>query len=212
MMLPPRDRVRGPTLPPTDMPEATPRKILVCHRDAARRAELQSALESLGHAVVAAVGKRWDVVELARKHRPEVILSSLRLEDGDSIDALVEVSREDPVPSVIVTTRTDLEAVERALDDHVMAYLVEPVTAADLQPTIVLVLSRFEEFQALRREVDTLKSAMEARKVIEKAKGQLMKAKQLPEADAYRLMQKLASEKRRKLVEIAEAILLTGGL
>ena len=91
--------------------------------------------------------------------------------------------------------------------DHILAYLVKPIKQADLEPAIGIAMRRFEQFQALRKETSDLKQALEDRKVIEKAKGVLMKKAGLDEHDAFRRLQKLASDKNRKLIEIAQMIL-----
>jgi response regulator NasT len=91
--------------------------------------------------------------------------------------------------------------------DHIMAYLVKPIKQSDLAPTIMIAVRRFEQFEALRKEASDLRQALSDRKVIEKAKGILMKKTGLDEADAFRRLQNVASEKNRKLVEIATMIL-----
>jgi response regulator NasT len=88
-----------------------------------------------------------------------------------------------------------------------MAYLVEPIKQADLEPAIAIAMHRFEQFQALRKETTDLRQALENRKIIEKAKGILMKKAGLDEQAAFRRLQKLASDKNRKLIDIAQSIL-----
>jgi response regulator NasT len=88
-----------------------------------------------------------------------------------------------------------------------MAYLVKPIKQADLEPAIGIAMRRFEQFQALHKETADLKQALENRKIIEKAKGILMKRAGLDENDAFRRLQKLASDKNRKLIDIAQTIL-----
>lgn len=186
--------------------EATQR-ILVAHHNPERRLELEDLLRSIGHSVVATVGTRHELIAAVDRTEVNVIVSSLRLADGDGIEALITASQDDPIPSVIVTPRTEQEAVLHALDDHVMAYLVEPVTANDLRPTIQLVVNRFEQFKELRQEVDDLRAALAARKVIERAKGLLMQRDAIDENAAHRLLQQLANDRRKKLIEIAHAVL-----
>ena len=89
-----------------------------------------------------------------------------------------------------------------------MGYLVKPIKQTDLDPAIALAMRRFEQFQALRREAADLRQALEDRKVIERAKGILMRRSHLDEQESFRRMQKLASEKSRKLVDIAQMILI----
>ncbi len=87
-----------------------------------------------------------------------------------------------------------------------MGYLVKPIKQADLEPAIVLAMRRFEQFQDLRREAADLRQALEDRKIIERGKGILMKKASLDENDAFRRLQKLASERNLKLVEIARIL------
>ena len=108
---------------------------------------------------------------------------------------------------LLVSAHHDPETVRRAEADYVMAYLVKPIKQADLEPAITIAFRRFEQFQALRKESADLKQALEDRKTIEKAKGILMKKSALDEHAAFRRLQKLASDKNKKLIEIARSIL-----
>ena len=127
--------------------------------------------------------------------------------DMDGIDAAAQIYRKEAIPVILVSAYHDAEFIRRAEADHIMAYLVKPIKQADLEPAIGIAMRRFEQFQALRKETTDLKQALEDRKIIEKAKGILMKKAGLDEHDAFRRLQKLASDKNRKLVEIAQIIL-----
>ena len=125
----------------------------------------------------------------------------------DGIEAAIQIYRERPVPVILVSAHHDTAIVERAEADHVMAYLVKPIRQHDLAPTIAIAMHRFEQFQALRQETADLRQALTDRKAIERAKGILMKKTGLDEPEAFRRLQKLASEKNCKLVEIAVMLL-----
>lgn len=182
--------------------------ILVAHGDEGTLSILVSTLESLSHRVVARVTTGKELVAEARQRDPDLIISNVELRDMDGIEALIEASRHDPKPSVIVAKKEHMDKVEKALEDHVMAYLVEPVTEDDLRPTIYLVRRRFEQFQELKDKVDTLEEALEARKTVEKAKGIVMRTKGLDEESAYQFLRKLSNDRRKKIAEVAEAVLL----
>jgi len=107
----------------------------------------------------------------------------------------------------LVSAYHDAELIARAEADHIMGYLVKPIKQADLEPVIALAMRRFEQFQALRKETSDLRQALEDRKIIERAKGILMKKAKLEEHDAFRRLQRLASDNNLKLVEIARIIL-----
>ena len=111
------------------------------------------------------------------------------------------------MPVILVSAFHDAALIERAEMDHIMGYLVKPIKQSDLGPTIAIAVSRFAQFQALHKEAADLRQALSDRKIIERAKGILMKKANLDEAAAFRRLQKLASDKNRKLVEIASIIL-----
>jgi len=125
----------------------------------------------------------------------------------DGIDAAIALYKDAPVPVILVSAYHDAELVERAEADHIMGYLVKPIKQADLGPVISLAMRRFEQFQELRKEAADLRQALEDRKLIERAKGLLMKKAGLDEASAFRRLQKLASDKNLKLVEVARILL-----
>jgi len=97
--------------------------------------------------------------------------------------------------------------VHRAEADHVMAYLVKPIGQADLAPAIAVAISRFQELQALRKETGDLKQALADRKVIEQAKGILMKVTGVDEKDAYKRLQQLAADKNQRVIDAAQSVL-----
>jgi response regulator NasT len=165
-------------------------------------------LPPLGHTVVGTASTGSELVALCRAQRPDLVITDIKMPDMDGIDAAMEVCREQPVPVILVSAFHEPELLERAEANHVLAYLVKPIKAADLVPAIGIALRRFEQFQALQQEAADLRQALDDRKVIERAKGVLMKRARLDEAEAFRRMQKLASEKSRKLVDIATAILV----
>jgi two-component system, response regulator PdtaR len=127
--------------------------------------------------------------------------------DMDGLDAAAAIYNERPTPVILVTGYTDHELIERAENSHVMAYLVKPIKSAELEPTIILATRRFQEFQTLQDETADLKKALNDRKTIERAKGLMMKHLDVDEQEAFRRLQKLASSKNKKLIEISNMIL-----
>ena len=125
----------------------------------------------------------------------------------DGIDAAAEVNRQHEVPVVLVSAHTEGELLARSGAAYTLSYLVKPIKQADLEPAIGIAMRRFDQFQALRKETADLKQALEDRKVIEKAKGVLMKKAGLDENEAFRRLQRLASDRNRKLIEVAQMIL-----
>ena len=184
-----------------------PLKTILAHAHPEQRAELKTALKELGHEVICDCDSCEALMETARRERPNLILAGVDLKDGDGIQALVHLADEIAVPAIVVTKRTSLQVVERAMLDHVMAYLVEPVEVREIKPTIHLVLKRFEQFQELQSEVESLKQALAERKIIERAKGLLMKGEDLDEEGAYKKLRRMATDGRIRLVDAAERLL-----
>src|SRR5262249_51848673 len=137
---------------------------------------------------------------------PDLVITDIKMPDMDGIDAASRIYRDGPVPIILVSAYHDSEFIRRAEADHVLAYLVKPIKQADLEPAIAIALRRFEQFQALRKESADLKQALEDRKLIERAKGLMMKKAGLGEQEAFTKLQRLASNKNKKLVEIAQMI------
>jgi response regulator NasT len=183
-------------------------RIAIADDEPDMRDYFQKSLLRLGHKVVAVAENGRQLVEQCRAMRPDLVITDIKMPDMDGIDAAVQIYKDRPVPVILVSAYHDAALLERAEADHILGYLVKPITQANLEPAIGLSMRRFAQFEALRREAADLRQALEDRKVIEKAKGVLMKKVGLEEQDAFRRLQKLASEKSRKLVEIANMILV----
>jgi two-component system, response regulator PdtaR len=166
----------------------------------------RKALERLGHYVVAEAETGRELIDRCRELQPELVITDIQMPDMDGIDAASELAREQAIPVILVSAFHDDEYIERARQNHILAYLVKPITDTDLQPAIAIAMDRFQEFQALRRETNDLKQALEDRKLIERAKGILMKRTGLDEPNAFRRLQKTATSKSMKLVDIARTI------
>lgn len=169
----------------------------------------QTILPSLGHEVVSVSGNGRDLVEACRLHKPDLAITDIKMPDMDGIEAAIQIYKHHPLPVILVSAHHDHEFIRRAEADHILAYLVKPIKQSDLEPAISLAVRRFEQFEALRKETVDLRHALEDRKTIEKAKGLLMKKTGLDENEAFRRLQRLASDRNKKLVEIAQMILIT---
>jgi response regulator NasT len=185
-----------------------PLRIAVADDERDMRDFFREFLPPLGHTVVGAASTGSELVALCRDERPDLVITDIKMPDMDGIDAARAACDERPVPIILVSAFHDQQLLDRAEEDYVLAYLVKPIKATHLVPAINIALRRFEQFQDLRKEAADLRQALEDRKVIERAKGALMKRTGLDESEAFRRMQKLASEKSRKLVDIAGAILV----
>ncbi len=164
-------------------------------------------LPRLGHEVVSAASTGRELVEHCRALRPDLVITDISMPDMDGIDAADAIYKEAPVPVILVSAHHDPDLIARAQADHILAYLVKPIKQAQLEPAIGIAMRRFEQFESLRQEACDLRQALEDRKVIERAKGILMKKAGLNEQDAFRRLQKLASDRNAKLADLARMIL-----
>ena len=182
---------------------ASPLNVVVADDDRASREALRELLSRLGHRVATA-DSGGHLVEVCRASPPDLVIGDVRMPGLDGIEAAAEVNRGRDTPVILMSAYDEDGLLTRAGAEHaVMAYLVKPVRAADVKAAIALALARFEQFRAIRRETAGLRQALEDRKVIERAKGILMKRLRVDEEDAYRRLRKLSGDRNRKLVEVA---------
>ena len=181
-------------------------RIAIADDEPDMRDYFQEVLPRLGHTVVALAQNGRELVDLCRATNPDLVITDIKMPDMDGIDAANKIYQERPVPVILVSAHHDANLIQRAETDHIMGYLVKPIKQADLKPTIAITVHRFEQFQAMHKEATDLRQALADRKMIERAKGILMKKGNLDEPEAFRRLQKLASEKNHKLVEIATII------
>ena len=184
-----------------------PLRIALADDDPEARDGLQQALALLGHEVVAAAGDGDGLVAACRAESPDLVIVDVHMPGLDGVEAARRIYAESPVPVVLVSAHPDPPALDAAERGHVLAFLVKPIRHADLEPALVVAVSRFDQLQALRRETADLRQALEDRKLIERAKGALMRRTGLSEDEAFRRLQRLASDRNRKLVDVARMIL-----
>ncbi len=181
-------------------------RIAVAEDDPNLLAFYKEALSRLGHTVVATARTGNELIEQCRRTQPELVLTDIQMPDMDGIEAAARIYRDNPIPVILVSGYHDADFIRRAQENHVLAYLIKPVQDADLATAIAIAYGRFEEFQALRQEAADLRQALADRKVIEQAKGILMKRAGLDEQAAFRRMRRLAMDQNAKLVDIAQMI------
>jgi response regulator NasT len=164
-------------------------------------------LPRLGHEVVAVAEDGAQLLEQCRQVHPDLIIADVKMPGVSGLDAVEALQREQPAPVVLVTAHADPARVERAQAAGVQAYLVKPITENDLAPAIALARQQFQQVQALRKEAGDLRQALEDRKIIERAKGVIVKRLAVAEEEAYRKLRKFASDRNRKLIEVAQVVL-----
>jgi response regulator NasT len=170
------------------------------------REYLQEVLPRLGHQVVVAAADGRQLVEAARLARPDLVITDIKMPGLDGIEAALALNQAGPVPVVLLSAHDDEELVRRASTEGVLAYLVKPISEADLKTTIPVAMQRFRQSRALAEEAAGLRQALEDRKLIERAKGVVMKRLRIEEEDAFRRLRMLASNQNRKLIDVCRQV------
>ena len=183
-------------------------RVVIADDDPIIRMDLREMLTDLNYQVVGEAADGKNAVALARDLKPELVIMDIRMPEMDGIEAAQTLTQESIAPVLLLTAYSEPELVRRATEAGVVGYLVKPFREAQLGPAIEVTLGRFREFQQLHKELGDLKEALEARKVIDRAKGMLMDRFGLSEADAFRRIQKRSMDTRKSMREVAEAILL----
>ena len=168
-------------------------------------------LERAGYEVVAEARDGREAVALASEHLPDLAVMDVKMPELDGIEAARQVLEQRQIPIVMLTAFSEAALVGRAVDAGVFGYLVKPFRESDLLPAIEAARARHAELQALRDEAGSLRDALEARKLIERAKGLLMEKDGLSEAEAFARLRGASQQTGRPLRDVAEAILATFG-
>ena len=166
-------------------------------------------LERAGFQVVAEARDGREAVELAAERQPDLAVMDVKMPELDGIDAARQMLEQRQIPIVMLTAFSEAALVGRAVDAGVFGYLVKPFRESDLLPAIEAARARHAELQALRDEAGSLRDALEARKLIERAKGLLMEKEGLSEQDAFARLRKASQVSGRPLKVVAEAVVAT---
>lgn len=182
-------------------------RVAVADDDPGVREVLAKMLRALGYEMAFEAATGRELVDQFVAVGADLVMTDIQMPDMDGLEAAGLIYGNSATPVILLSGHCDRALIERAEENHIFAYLLKPITQLQLEPAIALAMRRHEEFQAMKHEADDLRQTLADRKLIERAKGLLMKHLNLDEQDAFRKLQKLASSKNKKLVEIAEMVL-----
>jgi two-component system, response regulator PdtaR len=184
-----------------------PLRVLIAEDEALIRLDLREMLEEEGFDVVGEAADGEQAVRLAQQLNPDLVICDVKMPKMDGIAAAAQITEARIAPVVMLTAFSQRDLIERARDAGAMAYLVKPFQKRDLLPAIEMATSRFAEIRALEAEVSGLRERLEARKLIERAKGALMTKHGLSEPEAFRWIQRAAMDNRTSMRAVAELVL-----
>ena len=180
-------------------------RILVAEDETIIRLDLVEMLTESGYEVVAEAENGAVAIELAKKLKPDLAILDVKMPEMDGITAAEQIITLAPV--LMLTAFSQRELVERARDAGVMAYIVKPFSISDLVPAIEIAISRHRQMKSLEAEVADLYERLETRKIIDRAKGILMKAMGLTEPESFSWIQKTAMDRRISMKQVAQAVI-----
>lgn len=182
-------------------------RILIAEDEAIIRLDLKEMIEELGHLVI---GEAWDgeaALELAESLKPDLAILDIKMPGPNGIEVAKAITAAKICPVIMLTAYSQKSLVDEAVKAGAMAYLVKPFDKADLMPAVEVARSRYLEMNELEDQVKDLEERLETRKIIERAKGMLMKKLEMGEAEAFRQLQKWSMDRQLSLKQVSEAVL-----
>jgi two-component system, response regulator / RNA-binding antiterminator len=198
--------------PVTSLPSDAALKILVIDENPIRRPILEAGLREAGFANVVLVKNTTGLLDQVYRIDPDVILIDLENPSRDVLEQMFQVSRIVRRPTAMFVDQSDRATIEAAVDAGVSAYIVDGLKKERVKHILDLCISRFNAFARLQGELDRAKSQLEARKVIDRAKGILMKLKGLSEEEAYALLRTTAMNEKRRIADVAQSVITAAEL
>jgi response regulator NasT len=187
-------------------------KIVIVDESPIRAAILEEGLREAGYTGVVHISEMQSLLARIYALDPDVILIDLENPSRDILEQMFQVSRAVRRPVAMFVDQSDAASIQASVDAGVSAYIVDGLKKERIKPILDLCISRFNAFSRLQAELDRAKSALEDRKVIDRAKGILMKLKGLTEDEAYILLRSTAMREKKKISDIAQSILTASEL
>ena len=187
-------------------------KIVIVDESPVRAAILADGLREAGFTQVARIEETANLLANIYAVDPDVILIDLENPSRDVLEQMFQVSRAVRRPIAMFVDQSDSASIQASVDAGVSAYIVDGLKKERIKPILDLCISRFHAFARLQTELEKTKTALEERKVIERAKGILMRLRQISEEDAYALLRRTAMNENRKIAEIAQSVVTAADL
>ena len=187
--------------------DAAATRVLIAEDEALIRLDLKEMLEEEGFEVVAEVADGASAVRLTRELTPDLVILDIKMPVMDGLQAAEEIAKDRLAAILILTAFSQRELVEQARRAGAMAYLVKPFQKHDLLPAVEIAAGRFREMSGLESTVDDLQGRLEARKLVERAKGHLQERESLTEGEAFRFIQRQTMERRQTMKQVAQRVI-----
>lgn len=186
--------------------------VLIIDENATRASIIEAGLSAAGHTRVTVINEMHGIAAKIALHAPDVIVIDLENPNRDMLESIFQLSRAVKRPIAMFVDRSDKEAMQSAIDAGVSAYVVDGLRQERVKSILDMAISRFNAFSRLERELEEARGALEERKVIDQAKGLIMKSREVDEAAAYKLLRKAAMNGNRKIADVAESLVMSARL
>jgi len=186
--------------------------VLVIDENRLRASIIETGLREAGHQNVTIIHDINGIARRIQDINPDVIVIDLGNPNRDMLENMFQLSRAVKRPIAMFVDRSDVASIEAAVEAGVSAYVVDGLKQERVKPILDMAVSRFNAYSRLQRELDDARSELESRKLVERAKGILMRSKGLSEESAYALLRKTAMNQNRKIAEIAQSLITAADL
>lgn len=187
-------------------------KILVAEPNETKAQEIVTALRNDGQSEVTLITTLSDIAEALKRDDPDIVLIDLADPNRDTLEHLSLLADAKSRPVAMFVDHTDETLTQTAMAAGVSAYVVNGLQIDRIKPVLETAIARFHVFKKMQSELDAAKRALSDRKIIDRAKGVLMRARQISEDEAYNLLRKTAMDQGRKVIDVAKALVTTADL
>lgn len=189
------------------MGESDSLKVLVVDENRGRSAILKQAIEDAGHQVMTTLNSGSVLSNKVMELSPDVIIIDLESPDRDTLEQMRSISRDNPKPVVMFSDDNKPESIKEAIESGVSAYVIDGLNDKRISSLMDVAIARFREYQALKDELTKAKNTLEERKLLDRAKGIIMKHKGCDEELAYKLLRQSAMQNNQRMVEVARNLI-----
>ncbi|MEO9654963.1 ANTAR domain-containing response regulator [Marinomonas sp.] len=181
--------------------------VMLVDNEPARAAIVEQAMRDNGYRVIKRLASARNLTQAVNESQPDMVIIDIESPDRDMLENMSRLTKDNPRPIVMFAEEDDSHHVEAAIRAGVSAYVVDGVQSGSVKALLQVAIARFREFQALRSELESVKSQLEDRKLIEKAKGLIMKHQGCDEPAAYQALRKLAMDRSQRMTDVARNII-----
>jgi two-component system, response regulator / RNA-binding antiterminator len=187
-------------------------RVLLVSRSAERTSILEEGLKEAGCSGIVLIRGTQNLLRRIADADPDVICADLGCPERLELEQMFQIARCARRPIAVFVDRSDDETIAAAVDAGIGAYVIDGLRKERVSAILALAVSRFHAFNRLHEEVERARQALEERKVVERAKGILMKDRALTEEQAYALLRKTAMNENRRLADVAQSLIVAAGL